>query len=267
MCSAGDSFNEDLGSIREDMITFQEDLERYATAANLSNSRILQVVTKMRDISNSCLADIKARLVQVEAATLIFGHPRPPLPPRAHSNLHQAFAGVQWITSDTPLGVATIGGSKVIISANYLFGMLRDLQVKVDVLTERSKNTGVIFGELAFASKSEFALWMMSVNPLGSGLAGFVDLISIWACAARDSLIGTGTWLNEAHHANLVGLKRGNVNAMYAHSMLRRYPSSFTGKDSAVILSTTTIKMLESYEAWRGTIMGDGLKGHLTSVY
>ena len=60
-------------------------------------------------------------------------------------------------------------------------------QPKVDVLTDRSKNTGVIFGELAFASESEFALWMTSVNPSGSGLAGFVDLINLYlgVCRAR----------------------------------------------------------------------------------
>ena len=158
-----------------------------------------------------------------------------------------------------------IGGSEVVISANYLFGMLRDLQVKVDVLTERSKNMGVIFGELAFASESEFVLWMTFVNPLGSGLAGVVDLISIWAFAMHNSSIDTAIWLNEAHRAKSVGLKGGNTGSVYAHSMSRCYPSSFTGKGSGVILSTTTIKMLESYKAWCGMIMGDGQTEHLTS--
>ncbi len=72
------------------------------------------------------------------------------------------------------------------------------------------------------------------------------------------------TWLNEAHRAKLVGLKSGNADAMYAHSMTRRYPTSFTGKEKNQILSTTRIKMLETYEAWRGTIMGDGQKERLT---
>jgi hypothetical protein len=157
-----------------------------------------------------------------------------------------------------------VGGSEVVISANYLFGMIRELQAMVDILTECSKNTGVIFGQLAFTSESEFLLWVASLNPSGSGLAGFVDLISIWAFAADDS-VDTATWLNEAHRAKSVGLKGGNADAMYAHSMLRRYPTSFTGKKKSQILSTTTIKMLESYEAWHGTIMGDGQKECLTS--
>jgi hypothetical protein len=52
---------------------------------------------------------------------------------------------------------------------------------------------------------------------------------------------------------------------MYAHSMSRHYPTSFTGKEKSQILSTTTIEMLESYEAWHGTIMGDWQKERLTS--
>jgi hypothetical protein len=64
----------------------------------------------------------------------------------------QTLSGFLGVDGNTPLGVATVGGSEIIISANYLFGMIRELQAKVDVLTERSKNTGVIFGQLAFAS-------------------------------------------------------------------------------------------------------------------
>ncbi len=94
-------------------------------------------------------------------------------------------------------------------------------------------------------------------------MAGFVDLISIWAFAAGD-LVDTSMWLNEAHRAKLVGLKSGNADAMYAHSMMHCYPTSFTGKEKNQILSTTMIKMLETYKAWRGTIMGDGQKERLT---
>jgi hypothetical protein len=43
------------------------------------------------------------------------------------------------------------------------------------------------------------------------------------------------------------------------------YPACFVGKDKTVILSTMTIKILESYDAWRGTIMGDGTKERLAS--
>ena len=102
------------------MTTFQEDLERYAMTANLLNSTILQVVTKMREMSKLRHADVKARLAQVEAATCIFGHPCPPLSPRAHSNPHQAFTGVQGITGNTPLGVTTIIRSQTMSLTTFL---------------------------------------------------------------------------------------------------------------------------------------------------
>ena len=59
----------------------------------------------------------------------------PPTPPRP-TNTHQAFEGAPGIDGNTPLGVAVVGGSEVVISANYLFGMIRELQAKVDVLVE-----------------------------------------------------------------------------------------------------------------------------------
>ncbi len=105
---------------------------------------------------------------------------------------------------------------------------------------------------------------MASLDPSGAGLAGFVYMILLWAFAAGDS-VETSTWLNEAHWAKSVGLKGGNADVVYAHSMMQRYPTSFIGKDMNLILSTMTIKMLELYEAWCGTIMGNGQKERLTN--
>jgi hypothetical protein len=75
----------------------------------------------------------------------------------------------------------------------------------------------VIFGQLAFASELEFSY--TSLNPSGAGLAGFVDLISLWAFAAGDN-VKTAAWLNKAHCTKSVGLKGGNADAVYAHSMM-----------------------------------------------
>jgi hypothetical protein len=263
--NAGDSAAYDIQELREGMNGFHQELQDYATAAQVESRMILKVVSKMRDMANLWNAAVKSRVAKLEAA-MARPHVRPsslPTPPRL-TNTYQAFKGAPGIDGNTPLGVATVGGNEVVISANYLFGMIRELQAKVDVLVEWSKNTGVIFGQLAFTSESEFSLWMMDQNPSGLGLAGFVDLISIWVFAAGDS-VDTSTWLNEAQRAKSVGLKGENADAMYAHSMTRHYPTSFTGKEKNQILSTMTIKMLETYEAWQGTIMGDGQKERLTT--
>jgi hypothetical protein len=89
------------------------------------------------------------------------------------------FAGIQSIDGNMPLGVATVGGSKVVSLANYVFGMIKELQDKVHILTECSKNTGVIFGQLAIALEAEFTYWLTSLNPSGAGLAGRGSRIKI----------------------------------------------------------------------------------------
>ncbi len=40
----------------------------------------------------------------------------------------------------------------------------------------------------------------------------------------------------------------------------------FVGKDKSLILSMTTIKMLESYKTWRGSGAGNGYKKRLTDM-
>ena len=77
--------------------------------------------------------------------------------------------------------------------------------------------------------------------------------------------VDTSQWLNEIHCSKAVGLKDGNADAVYAHSMYWRYPVPFIGKDITLILSTMTIKILELYDAWRGSKLGDGMKECLTS--
>jgi hypothetical protein len=59
---------------------------------------------------------------------------------------------------DTPLSTVSIGGNATPLMANLLFTMIQDLQAKVDILTERSKSTGVIFDRRAFLSESKFII-------------------------------------------------------------------------------------------------------------
>jgi hypothetical protein len=126
--------------------------------------------------------------------------------------------GASGIDGDTPLGVASVGGCETVITGNYLFGLIRDLQAKVDVLTKCSKNTGVIFQQVAFSSVAEFNYWYTTLNSSGLGLAGFVDLVSIWTFASGDQ-VETSQWLNEIHCSKSVGLKGGNADVVYGHSM------------------------------------------------
>jgi hypothetical protein len=83
------------------------------------------------------------------------------------------------IDGDTPLGTVQVGGSDTALTVRLLFRTIRKLQAKVVVLTERSKNAGIIFDGRAFSSEAEFMTWFIQQNPSGSGPAAFVDIISI----------------------------------------------------------------------------------------
>jgi len=99
----------------------------------------------------------------------------------------------------------------------------------------------------------------MNKNPSGEGLAGFVDIILFWSFSSS----GTGNasqFLIKAERSKKFGL-RGKVEVTCAHSMSTRYPTAFIGSiKQEQILSTTTILMFNSYEAWKGDALGDGRK-------
>ena len=257
--TSGGLIQGDLSDLRSEMNSFSNDIQGFAASAKMSSETVLSIISRIREKTNSRHQAMRSRLKILEEA--VEEARRPPSPPLTQRS---SLPGTGVLNADTPLGVASVGGCETVLTSNYLFGLIRELQAKVDVLTERSKNTGVIFQQVAFSSEAEFSYWYAHLNPSGSGLAAFVDLVSIWTFASVDQ-IDTSQWLNEIHRSKAVGLKGGNADAVYAHSMARRYPVPFIGKDKTLILSTMTIKMLETYDAWRGSIMGDGNKERLSS--
>ncbi len=91
--------------------------------------------------------------------------------------------------------------------------------------------------------------WFSSKNPVGDGMAAWVDIISVWAFGMANHIDST----------QLVDLK-GSVDIAYMHSMSTCYPTLFVWTAKDQILSTTTIKMFESHNAWRGDCLRDGFK-------
>jgi hypothetical protein len=90
------------------------------------------------------------------------------------------------LDANTVFGVGHVGRADVDLSMNTLFGLVKSLNVKVQILAERAKNMGVLFHEIAYAPEKEFCLAYHPLNPSGKGVAGFVDIISIWNFAAID---------------------------------------------------------------------------------
>jgi hypothetical protein len=136
---------------------------------------------------------------------------------------------------------------------------LAALETRIQTVSERSRSSGVVFQRLAFGSEADFGYWYLSNHPSGEGPAAFVDIVSIWSFASTES--GATEWLVDLHRSQSVGFK-ASPDTLYAHSMTTRYPRVFVGKVDS-ILSSQTIKMLESVDAWRGNGMGDGFKERL----
>jgi hypothetical protein len=134
----GGLVNKDIDALWDNMNRFHQELEQYAATAEVSNENILKVLVKMQEMSNSRNSEVRARMTCLENTMASFhpGPPSPPTTPRCPSTL-QMFAGIQGMDGNMPLGVATVGGNKVVISANHLFNMVRELQAKVDILTKQ----------------------------------------------------------------------------------------------------------------------------------
>ena len=157
---------------------------------------------------------------------------------------------------DMPFGTVQIGGCDTPLSATLLFQMIRELQAQVAILTEPSKNSGVIFDWLVFASEAKFAIWLARENPTSDGLAAFVNILSIWSFGSADNT-SHAEWLKELHQSKSIGLKGGGVEVLYLHSMKTRFPAKFVGSNNkSQITNLVTIKMLESMDAWKGNGLG-----------
>lgn len=145
----------DLEELREGMDDFSADLKKYSDAAEVSSATILQIIARIRERANVRHVEIKERVTRLEHG--IAQIQRPNTPPQTSSvgaTAVQVLANSSAIDGDKPLGVAQIGGNDTVITANYLFGLIRDLQSKVEILTERSKNTGVIFSAFVLLLRS-----------------------------------------------------------------------------------------------------------------
>jgi hypothetical protein len=179
-----------LEELRKEMDKFAVDLQDFSAEARVTSESILKMIALIRQRAQARDDNMRACIAQMEA--VIGGFPRPPSP--SLTTPHQAITTTD--VGDTPLGTATIGGTDTTITANMLFNLVRELQGKVDLLTERAKHTGIVFNGVAFNSESELSAWFARHNPSGAGRAAMVDFQSIWAYAESDTLEAS-VWLSD----------------------------------------------------------------------
>ena len=128
------------------------DLRDYATAADVTKESLLSVISRVSKLAKQGTNKAMERIKQVKTLPNAGPLARPPSPPVTLRTSNPP------VDADTPLGTVSIGGTAKTLTASMLSTMVRDLQAKVEVLMERSKNTGVIFDRKAFLSETEFVL-------------------------------------------------------------------------------------------------------------
>jgi hypothetical protein len=146
------------------------------------------------------------------------------------------------------------------LSINSLFGLVCSLEAKIQIFSDRMKNTGIQFRDLAFASENKFGLAYRVANPLGAGTAGFVDFISIWQFAALGQA-DLSTWLTQERNAKAIGFS-STIDMMHAFTMSVLYLSALAGSDKTEILVNVALDALKLVAVWHGGT-GDGSKERL----
>lgn len=193
-----------------------------------------------------------------------------PSPPSLSLPTAMSFAaagtGSRGLSMSTVFGRETVGSTTIDVSMDYVFSHLRSMLQTLGELATRYQNSGVVYGGHSFPSLEDYSRWYMSQNPSGVGVAAFVDFISIWA------FLGVSTetsveWLSSVEKSAKLGL--GSQDTAYVHTMSHQYPPRLAGKGVSSVLSTECIKMLKSFEEWRGTSegmsMGDGTRERILS--
>ena len=254
-----------MSKIQARLAGFEAQIQVFANEALISKEYLLRIITQVLDVAQEGTDWSNKRMDRVEqlfkqgirlmsrlqpqvtrpgvTTSEICSVDLTDLLPPPHTT---RMASVGGIDEDTSLGTVQIGGCDTPLSATLLFQMIRELQAQVAILTERSKNLGVIFDWMAFASEAKFAIWLARENPAGDGLAAFVGIVSIWSFGSADNT-SPAEWLKELRQSKSIGLKGGGVEVSYLHSMKMCFPAEFIGSNNKTqITNLTTIKMLES---------------------
>lgn len=244
--------NEDVATLTASIEALNQDMADFSRTYDIPPDDLVRLIDKLAEKMTRQNNALATRIRNVETTA-----PPSSWPPAPSG-------GVSSVDLDTTVfGVSHVGGAPVDISMSYMVSKLHTLAASMGTLESRMHTTGISFGGFNFTSDEEFATWFMSQNPRGFGMAGFVDVVSIWVFLNTSQ--SSAEWLSMLEKSTKLGF--GPLDTSYIHSMTYKYPPQFAGKTS-VILSTEHIKMLKSMNDWRGTTsegmsMGDGVRDRL----
>jgi hypothetical protein len=233
-----------IHQLTSNLQVFQQQVEEYVTAADVTKVDMIKLITNVLNHTKQSTQAAVNRITTIKQL-LDVALPQSPML-RGHT-----------FDQNTSFMTVHVGGHEQELTMFLVFSMICELKAKVEMLSDCSKNTGVIFQGCAFALESEFALWFAKENPSGVGLASFVDIVPIWGFSGADQQ-DTAAMLT-----NLVHLKQvrfaSSADAPYVNSMGSRYPGVLFGAGAKSVLSTTIIKVFKTWKDWLGT---GGIDGH-----
>jgi hypothetical protein len=236
-----------VSKVRAELGAFDQRINDYAAAADVSKVELITMITNVlnhnKRTNQHAISRISAIEQLLDVALPSFTGSSSSPSPRLDQN--------------TSFGTVEIGVNEQDLTMFLVFSMICELKAKVEVLTDRSKNTGVIFEGRAFASESEFALWFAKENPSGSGVASFVDIVSLWGFSGVDHQ-DTTAMLTDLVRLKQVGFA-SSADAPYVIAMGTRYPRVLFGAGAKNVLSTTVIEVFKTWKDWMGT---GGIDGH-----
>jgi hypothetical protein len=234
---------------------FQQELDVVAAKTKTSKNMLLQLMMRVCNSTSRGFKSFDHRLLAVKSVRYETD--------RGDKTI-AATSLPQELTADTFLGTGHIAGVSMDLTMNVLFAMVRTLEAKVQVLSDRTKNTGIQFGNIDYASETEFNAGYHTANPSGSGPAGFVDIISMWQFLAASHSGNASNWLSQERNAKAIGFSK-TIDAKHAFTMSIIYPFALAGSNKTVLLVNTSLDMLKLDKCWCGGT-GEGTKEKLMNA-
>ncbi len=167
---------------------FQQELDKVVAETETSKNTLLQLMMRVCDSASRQFEPFDHCLLAVESVRHKTDGGERTI---ASTSLPQG------LTADTIFGMGHVGGVSMDLMMNALFAMVRTLEAKVQVLSDRTKNIGIQFGNIAYASETEFNTAYHTANLSGAGPAGFVDIILMWQYSAASHSGNANNWLSQ----------------------------------------------------------------------